>query len=188
METQKSADDFVDCRALITQLGMYRHELKVRMHLARCCIRKDWDNAEKKWQRLQATGDHSPEHTRQATQELKQMYILIYRSLLLKSRQLLESVDNIIQETKTNETATLTTLKRQSAMELQAIQLSFEALAGTEPDFLKTLEGESLCSCLKPRPEKYVLFDPGQTKEANKDYRNQGPHAEPAKACKQVKL
>jgi hypothetical protein len=188
MENQKSADDTLDCRALITQLGMHRHELKVRMHLARCCIRKDWDNAEKKWQRLQATGDHSPEYARLAAQELKQMYILIYRSLLAKSRQLLESVDNIIQEAKCGEAATLTTLKRQSTMELQAIQLSFEALAGTELELLKTLEGESLCSCLKPQPAQYALFDPGQTKEANEDYRKQGPHAEPAKAYKQVKL
>jgi hypothetical protein len=170
MEKRNSIDGFINVDALMAQLRKDRQELKLRMHLARCCIRKDWEKAEQKWQRLQATGNHSLDATRQLAQELKKIYILIYRSLLIKSQQLLENVDNVIQETQRGETTALMTLKRQSIMELQTMRLNLEALAGAEPELFKSLKAEPLCACLKPQPEEYALLDPDQTEKANNDY------------------
>jgi hypothetical protein len=131
MEKEQLADEFRNFFALVTDLRQERGDLKLKIHLARCGIQKEWEKSESKWKSLQAASNHSPDTARQLARELKDIYIRIYRGLLVKSSNLLRQLDAIGQAAKPEDTTQLKTLKIQVADEVVAIRLKLENL-GTE--------------------------------------------------------
>lgn len=150
MQKEAPGNASQDLQTLITQLKQERGELRVRIHLARCGIREEWEKSEAKWRRLHATGSASRDNARQLAQELKDSYVRIYRGLLTKSCLLLEQLNHIGQHT---DAAALHDLKRQVVAELSATRLRLEKLGGAES--LHALpEERPVCACLKCRRDR----------------------------------
>ncbi|HEX5056461.1 MAG TPA: hypothetical protein VFX02_08175 [Gammaproteobacteria bacterium] len=131
-----------DLASVLALLKRERDGLKLKIHLARCGIQKEWEKAETKWQFL--NGINTPDNILRA-EELKQSYIRICHGLLAKNRKLLDQLNHIEQG---DGPVTLQNLKRQVASEMATLRLSLETLGGTESIPFQTA-GEPVCACLK---------------------------------------
>lgn len=150
MQKETSGNAIQDLQTLIAQLKQERGELRVRIHLARCGIREEWEKSETIWRRLHAISGASRDNARQLSQELKDSYVRIYRGLLTKSCLLLEQLNHIGQPT---DAAALHDLKRQVVAELSATRLRLEKLGGAEsPHALP--EENPVCACLKCKSDR----------------------------------
>ncbi len=149
MEKEQLVEEFRDFFALSADLRRERGELKLKIHLARCGIQKEWEKSESMWQRLKAANDCSPDISLQLALELKDIYARIYRGLLMKNTNLLARLNGIEREKAGNLTQ-LEILERQVTDEITAIQSKLKIL-GAEAETIA--EEKPVCTCLKCRQE-----------------------------------